>query len=655
MGCGSSCISIKEANKPHKHSNLPILTPSDNKLNYTYKEANNLKYSCSNSSENKLKLKYSSSEENDNIKSDYKESKENKSNLISKNSCENNDNNINKSNSGVESKIEIKKLDSKSLCDEEIDENKDSIVDLNLKNFTKNNKSHKEKSNKIERTFSFNSVKVIKHVNSMIDIYKEEDVSQILSSCNLEDAYCNDQNYIKDSVYMNESFLTNRQSVFSDTKELHNSCSQLKFNLMNSSNLNDIEKDKEESCFTENTTTVSASKFESMHPIWVLENTKVTFRVSGVWTKDKFSNFIDFRGYHNNNDISSTEINNNNNTSNRNSLKNNNSKSLELSSFPTNKSLSSSSKGELDNCNTNNTSGSTNKNIEKLNCPNEHNNSNINSNNDINANTNNSTLEKFTEGELLCKVLGGKYISLSTSNCTFYPEHSGPIFFKMHFNSLTDSTTIQPSGSLIVTVINSEKVSFNNIDMRLGWKTENLDPTYGMVNLIINSFEKGLLLMLNKLRTKPKLFAQIYLDNFCSFSNNSQKLCTLLAKKENDEVASFKINKRLFNTLRLLNLNDKFDSETQLNSICSKFSHSCYCILDSNENSILSLIVRLLCSEKTRKAMFCQDFTMLAIYSTQLAVSSVFDEKAGSNLINNSINEKQEKSINRTLFFFCGN
>lgn len=631
---------------------------------------------------------------------------------------------------------------SKSIHEDEVDEKDDKFDELpsidvmnHFKRGFKENSSGKYKN--YERNFSFQSQRLIKTANSMNDIFKDEDISQIM--CVGED-YCpliyNDQ-HIKDSV--DESNFTNKLSfhernekndddVFYDPSKIRSTrINNDQINPNISQNSYNKGLSHRESCMSKsytledenalskqllnNNTIVTASKCESMHPIWISSKNKVVIKVSGAWTKDKSYTFVDYRGYLK----TSTNLSCVNRSTNYNSNKNLN---VELDSncfLPTientrlNNIYNSNNSGKLESkfklgsdnsdnqyshtktiMNATNKNDSSNKD-KQINCDNNTFNSNaMSSNNDNickeNTNTNQTDIqvnndkftneiqeinkklsnEEFIDGELICRVLGGKYFSIK-DGLEFYPDSEGPLFFKMFLssekNDKNEFNRYVPAGRLMVTVSNSEKLSFQQIEHRLGWRIENLDPTYGLINLIINNFEKNAIILINKLRSNPKLFAHMYLDNFSYISSATKKLFNIISIQSKSNFP-FYINKKLYNCVRLVNLIDKKETESKLNNISQQFHNSNYVIIDSKENSVLSFLIKLICIEKSRKALFSNKYSVIAIYSTQIEDKLLCSEK--KEILNNSIGMKKSiksvpsKSLNlgttyRTLVYFCGN
>lgn len=308
------------------------------------------------------------------------------------------------------------------------------------------------------------------------------------------------------------------------------------------------------------TLNVAASKFESMHGAWVEKGECISFRVSGVWKKDKSGFYVNYKG----------EV-----------AEHQSSKNVELVKFAT---------------------GSTNLTNRQTIQIEDHGNSNEDS---------------FREGELLCRILGGEYFSVAR-NIEYVAETSGPIFFKMHLKDMTKN----PIGQLMIYIRNCQKVSFEEIEIRLGWDLFKLDTGLLISNLVINSIERNLLIMINKLRTNPKLFAQQYLENIRTLGPITRKLYDKIITDQEIPLEPFRLNKKINNFVKSLPLQSPESSKAKTLKYLRKFPNVEFFIQDHSDRKHLSILIRLLFNEKLRQAILNQPYGFISISAINRSESS---------------------------------
>ena len=278
---------------------------------------------------------------------------------------------------------------------------------------------------------------------------------------------------------------------------------------------------------TINTITVSASKFEAMHSIWVEKNKEIQFDISGVWSINASNEYIDYKGYPNKDD----------------------------------------------------------------------------------------EVELFNEGELLCRVLGDEFFSIHKNNCLYTPLISGPLYFKMHLKQQCN-----PKGKLIVCVSNSIKLSFEQIDEKLGWNLNILDTTKNISNLLINTTDKNIVIMINKLRANSCLFAEQYIKGIKDFGAVTNKLYNIIKKSNTQslDLAPLKINKQLFHFMKTLISIDCTKNEKLIKEYLQKFSFSKYYSIQTKDCSCLGILIKLLAYDDVRKAILSSNALYFSIYCSSL-------------------------------------
>lgn len=113
--------------------------------------------------------------------------------------------------------------------------------------------------------------------------------------------YINDEDEISIINKINESCITKKEDNDYDISLFKNEF-DLNTNNLNNNNIslnetfifNNLNQDY--NSLGVNTITVSASKFEAMHPIWVYKDKQITFEVNGLWTNDTKKKYFDYKG-----------------------------------------------------------------------------------------------------------------------------------------------------------------------------------------------------------------------------------------------------------------------------------------------------------------------------------------------------------------------
>lgn len=389
-------------------------------------------------------------------------------------------------------------------------------------------------------------------------------------------------NEIKDDKDFNVSFNVNSEfinnSKIEDSMISHISPKYKSFNNHTSfTNFGSAKKlNQTDRNFSKNTINVSASKYESMHPIWVEKGKVVNFEVNGVWRKDPSEDYVDYKGY----------------------------------------PLSTLANPSVSFCT-----------------------------DDINTNgvTNDTSTSSFNEGELLCRVLGDTYFSVK-NNLEYMPKDSGPIFFKMYISNTSGKKKIAPKGQLIVSISNSEKMSFEQIDERLGWNISLLDTTTHIPNLVINSTEKNLIILLNKLRSNSYLFAEQYLENIKNLGSFTNKLYDILKNSNVDNISELyplKVNKKLFHFFKSLLLSNPKENEKRVKDYLKNFKLVQYFSIQNNDSNALALLLKLMMYDDVRKAVFSTNSEVVSVQITPVStpgmhVSNILDQSRISSANNSN-------------------
>jgi len=181
--------------------------------------------------------------------------------------------------------------------------------------------------------------------------------------------------------------------------------------------------------------------------------------------------------------------------------------------------------------------------------------------------------------------------------------------------------SVTPKGNLMVEIRGIKTLSIYEIEKKLGWDLEILDTSIEEMK----EDEKNLLIYINKVRTNPKLFAELYLTS--PKTGAEQELAELLNEMEpisklNTSSHLYKISLDHAKDLGLHNLaghesSEGNDMEQRLkrNGIITKiFAENCI----FGYNDPIEIIMKLLIDEENdqrnqRKIILNQEFNMVGV------------------------------------------
>jgi hypothetical protein len=107
-------------------------------------------------------------------------------------------------------------------------------------------------------------------------------------------------------------------------------------------------------------------------------------------------------------------------------------------------------------------------------------------------------------GALVGRIHGGEYFEIS-NGMVLESTVSGPLYLFANNSRFS----VEPKGFLSVYIQNTESLSIDSIEEKLGWNTKEIDTT--IEHKYLSEEEKLQILLINKIRTKPKKFAEQYL------------------------------------------------------------------------------------------------------------------------------------------------
>jgi uncharacterized protein YkwD len=120
-------------------------------------------------------------------------------------------------------------------------------------------------------------------------------------------------------------------------------------------------------------------------------------------------------------------------------------------------------------------------------------------------------------GALFGRIQGGGYFQI-ISGMTLVSEISGPLFLSANLTRLT----VQPTGSLDIYIENANFFSNDIIENMSGWNLKELDTTKS--HDYLSPEEKAQIILINKIKTNPKLFGQQYLIHLCDKSESYREI-----------------------------------------------------------------------------------------------------------------------------------
>ena len=114
-------------------------------------------------------------------------------------------------------------------------------------------------------------------------------------------------------------------------------------------------------------------------------------------------------------------------------------------------------------------------------------------------------VDGFNVGALIGQVLGSNYFNI-VDNFTYHSKEKGPIVLFQN----TGTINTQPKGFLNVFIEGCKKKPIEEIERLVGWTDVNyFNTTVG--HHYLSQEERKMIIIINKVRTNPSLFAKLYL------------------------------------------------------------------------------------------------------------------------------------------------
>jgi hypothetical protein len=116
-------------------------------------------------------------------------------------------------------------------------------------------------------------------------------------------------------------------------------------------------------------------------------------------------------------------------------------------------------------------------------------------------------------GALVGRVHGGDYFEVY-NGMTYQSNVAGPIYLFANNSRFA----VEPQGSLNVFIQSAQSLPFEIIEEKLGWNIQELDTLSG--HDYLSDYEKMQIILINKIRSNPKKFAEQYLIHLKNVNNS---------------------------------------------------------------------------------------------------------------------------------------
>jgi uncharacterized protein YkwD len=144
-------------------------------------------------------------------------------------------------------------------------------------------------------------------------------------------------------------------------------------------------------------------------------------------------------------------------------------------------------------------------------------------------------------GALIGRIQGGDYFQV-TNEMTLESTVSGPLYLFANNSRFS----VDPRGFLSVYLENAQRMKIEYIEEKLGWQSNEIDTTQG--HNYLTEEEKMQIILINKIRTNPKKFAEQYLIHLKGINNSFRETYNMLMNYT--PVKALKPSKALFMAAR---------------------------------------------------------------------------------------------------------
>ena len=243
----------------------------------------------------------------------------------------------------------------------------------------------------------------------------------------------------------------------------------------------------------------------------------------------------------------------------------------------------------------------------------------------------NSQEKKYNDGALIGRTIKGNYF-LIYDGLKYTPEQSGALLLKMNLNNFWSKE--KPEGKLKVKIYGAFKIdNIDDLEKRNGWwaQLKNIEyiNEFELEYYEMNNIEKGLIILLNKLRHDSCTFAKQYLDNFQKLTKTSNQIYSQFINNRN-QFTPLKVNLTMVKLLQTFFEKIFYKEETEEedwhyvqsseNCLQEFLRESFYkkkkihaCIVRYYDENIMHICSRILFRKEMRENLLTYEFEEMAI------------------------------------------
>ena len=265
----------------------------------------------------------------------------------------------------------------------------------------------------------------------------------------------------------------------------------------------------------------------------------------------------------------------------------------------------------------------------------------------------NSQEKKYNDGALIGRTIKGNYF-LIYDGLKYTPEESGALLLKMNLNNFWSKE--KPEGKLKVKIYGAFKIdNIDDLEKRNGWwaQLKNIEyiNEFELEYYEMNNIEKGLIILLNKLRHDSCTFAKQYLDNFQKLTKTSNQIYSQFINNRN-QFTPLKVNLTMVKLLQTFFEKIFYKEETEEedwhyvqsseNCLQEFLRESFYkkkkihaCIVRYYDENIMHVFSRLLFRKEIRDNLLTYEYEEMSMITLFNNWNKVYDEGKNVNKTKN--------------------
>ena len=265
----------------------------------------------------------------------------------------------------------------------------------------------------------------------------------------------------------------------------------------------------------------------------------------------------------------------------------------------------------------------------------------------------NSHEKKYNDGALIGRTIKGNYF-LIYDGLKYTPEQSGALLLKMNLNNFWSKE--KPEGKLKVKIYGAFKIdNIDDLEKRNGWwaQLKNIEyiNEFELEYYEMNNIEKGLIILLNKLRHDSCTFAKQYLDNFQKLTKTSNQIYSQFINNRN-QFTPLKVNLTMVKLLQTFFEKIFYKEETEEedwhyvqsseNCLQEFLRESFYkkkkihaCIVRYYDENIMHVFSRLLFRKEIRDNLLTYEYEEMSMITLFNNWNKVYDEGKNVNKTKN--------------------